>query len=126
MNKRTVGTEYEKVAENYLTARGVRIVARNFRVRAGEIDLIGYDGQTLVFFEVKYRRSAKFGSPQAAVDHRKQLQICMVSDYFCVFYHVKEQRQRRFDVIALKAAQNQGAKPEITWIRDAFPYIRRM
>ena len=56
-NKRSLGTFYEEQAITYLQQYQIRIVERNFRNRFGEIDLIGYDGNTLVFFEVKYRKS---------------------------------------------------------------------
>ena len=58
-NKRNIGTEYEKLAEEYLVKNGVRILEKNFRSRFGEIDLIGYDREYLVFFEVKYRGKFK-------------------------------------------------------------------
>lgn len=117
MNKRTVGTEYELLAEGYLKERKVRIIKRNFRVRSGEIDLIGYDGQTLVFFEVKYRRTKGYGSAKGAVDQRKQIQICKVAEYYLSFFRVPERIQKRFDVISIQ-------KDEIEWIQNAFPYQR--
>ena len=67
MNKRVTGSEKERIAHQFLCKKGVRIVACNFRIRQGEIDLIGYDGRTLVFFEVKYRKNAICGSSSEAV-----------------------------------------------------------
>ncbi|MCR5418581.1 MAG: YraN family protein [Lachnospiraceae bacterium] len=116
MNKRSIGTGCEKLAGAYLSSRGVRIVAQNFRVRQGEIDLIGYDGETLVFFEVKYRKSANRGLPQEAVDYRKQAQIVKVAAYYRNRYRIPEDAPQRFDVIAIL-----GEKTE--WIKNAFDGI---
>ena len=67
MNKREVGAAYEEAAAVFLEKNGVRILERNFRCRQGEIDLIGRDGEYLVFFEVKYRKNADAGLPAEAV-----------------------------------------------------------
>lgn len=67
MNKREIGREYEGKACHYLESKGFRIVARNFRCRQGEIDIIGYDGEYLVFLEVKYRARSSSGHPAEAV-----------------------------------------------------------
>ena len=66
MNKREVGAAYEEAAAVFLEKNGVRILERNFRCRQGEIDLIGRDGEYLVFFEVKYRKNADAGFPAEA------------------------------------------------------------
>ncbi len=60
MNKREIGAAYEEAAAVFLEKKGVRILERNFRCRQGEIDLIGRDGEYLVFFEVK---SGKMRTP---------------------------------------------------------------
>ena len=65
-NKRETGTRKEELAADFLTRRGVKILERNFRCRQGEIDLIGMDGQYLVFVEVKYRKTARNGMPAEA------------------------------------------------------------
>lgn len=66
-----VGRYGEDVAVRYLEDLGLRVVARNWRCRAGELDIIAVDGDCLVFCEVKTRRSATFGPPQAAVTTAK-------------------------------------------------------
>ena len=115
MNKRSLGTEYEQMTENYLNQFGVRIVEKNFRNRFGEIDLIGYDGEFLVFFEVKYRSGAGSGFGEDAVDARKRHNICKVSDYYRMLNEIGEFTPIRYDVIAIN-----GKK--IHWIKDAFAY----
>ena len=68
MNKREIGDNYELLAADYLRNNGVKILVKNYRNRFGEIDLIGYDGETLVFFEVKYRNNLQSGYAEEAVD----------------------------------------------------------
>ena len=67
MNKRRKGAAHEQAAKVYLEKRGVRIQTINYRVMQGEIDIVGYEKGTLVFFEVKYRANAGNGLPQEAV-----------------------------------------------------------
>lgn len=93
--------------------RGVRIQTINYRVRQGEIDIVGYEKGTLVFFEVKYRANAGNGLPQEAVSVAKQRQICRVALFYLNQYHIPEQQPVRYDVIAILGN-------EITWIRNAF------
>ena len=112
MNKRQIGSGREKLAAAYLMQRGIRIVEYNFRIRQGEIDLIGYDEDTLVFFEVKYRKTAAYGLPQEAVSFKKQLQICKVAAFYRSFHKI-EDIPVRFDVIAILGEHTE-------WIKNAF------
>lgn len=113
MNKRVEGTRWEKAAADYLSARGVKIVDNNFRCRIGEIDLIGYEEHILVFIEVKYRRSDRYGSASEAVGYNKQQIIGRVSDYYRVVRHITDDIQIRYDVVAIQGNQ-------INWIKNAF------
>lgn len=116
MNKRSLGAAKEQVAADYLTAQGMRIVARNFRGHQGEIDIIGYEGNYLVFVEVKYRKNRAFGSAAEAVGIRKQQQICKVADYYRFLHHLNDKTKVRYDVVAIEGE-------EIRWIPNAFPHI---
>jgi len=100
-NRRRVGTLYEKRAADYLEKRGYRILERNYRCRKGEIDLIAMDGGTLVFLEVKYRRTGSSGDPAEAVNLPKQRTICRVADYYRITHKIGEQVSCRFDVVAI-------------------------
>jgi putative endonuclease len=84
--RKRIGTEGETVACAYLEQRGWRIVARNYRCVAGEMDLIAEEptqpDPTLVFLEVKTRRGAHHGSPREAVDLRKQQRLAAVAQTF--------------------------------------------
>ncbi len=78
----TLGKSGEDLACLELRRRGYAIVARRYRTRAGEIDIVARDGGTLVFVEVKTRRSLRFGHPAEAVTARKQAKIrAMACDY---------------------------------------------
>lgn len=116
MNTRQKGTDMELLAVEYLKQKGMRIVARNFRNRQGEIDIIGYHNHYLVFVEVKYRNSEAKGSALEAVDIRKQRQICKVADYYRYLHRLGEDTMLRYDVVAIQGEQ-------IQWIQNAFSHI---
>ncbi len=116
MNKRQTGSDKEQLAAEYLAAQGMRIVGRNFRYKQGEIDIIGYHNQYLVFVEVKYRSSDTMGNALEAVDARKQRQICRVADYYRYLHRLGNNTMVRYDVVAI-----QGER--IQWIQNAFPHI---
>ena len=116
MNKRTKGSEYEEKACAYLSINGVRILKQNFRCRYGEIDIIGCDGDTLVFFEVKQRKNIKSGFASEAVDTKKQLIISQVSDHFRVLKNEYFEMPVRYDVIAIDGE-------DISWMKNAFDYL---
>ena len=90
----------ESLAAKHLKARGYEILARNYRARRGEIDLIARDGEFVVFVEVKTRRSLKFGLPQAAVTLQKQRQISKVALAYLQSRNLLD-TPCRFDVIAI-------------------------
>ena len=79
---RTLGSQGERLAADYLERNGYRILARSFRTRYGEVDIIAADGDIIAFVEVKLRRSSAYGSPGEAIDRRKQMQIAEVARYF--------------------------------------------
>ena len=83
MNRRKEGAYYENLVAEYLKTQGYEILEKNYRCRIGEIDLIAKEGETLVFVEVKYRRSSEAGDPAEAVDYRKQKKISRVAEYYC-------------------------------------------
>lgn len=116
MNKRKVGAEKEALAADYLEKAGMRIIERNFRARQGEIDLIGYHNQYLVFVEVKFRSTLSKGSALEAVGSAKQRQICKVADYYRYRHKLGSATMVRYDVVAVQGE-------EITWIQNAFPHI---
>jgi putative endonuclease len=73
--KDAVGRFGEQVAADHLESAGLRVIARNWRCRDGELDIIARDGSELVFVEVKTRSSLRFGTPAEAVDWAKAARI---------------------------------------------------
>lgn len=116
-NQRTVGSRYEQEAAAFLSKKGLTIITQNYRCRAGEIDLIARDGQTLVFCEVKYRYNGGSGDPAAAVDYRKQQTIFRVAQWYLQVSRLPEDTPCRFDVVAITGV---GERLQIRWIPDAF------
>lgn len=112
-NRRRIGGQFEQLAEEYLTGRGLTIVERNYWSRQGEIDLIAKDGSYLVFIEVKYRSDDSKGDPAEAVGYYKQQRIRAAARYYMYQKRYGEDTLCRFDVIAILDGQ-------IRWIQDAF------
>ena len=76
------GVDAEALAGRYLEAQGLRIVARNFRARRGEIDLVARDGDTLVFVEVRLRSSARFGGAAESITAVKRARLVAAAEAF--------------------------------------------
>lgn len=107
------GREAEELAARFLAERGLAIVARNYRTRFGEVDLVAREGATLVFVEVRARSWAAFGGAAGSVDWRKQRRIVAAARHF--LSRLRTEPPCRFDVLALEAG---GDSPR--WIRGAF------
>ena len=86
MDNKEKGNYGEEQACRFLKKQGVRILARNFRVRGGEIDLIGFHKSELIFFEVKTRSGESWGTPREAIDEKKMDRIEIAADNFCKLY----------------------------------------
>ncbi|MDK2855132.1 MAG: putative endonuclease [Bacillota bacterium] len=117
MNHKVLGAEGEKMAVAYLATRGYRIRERNFRCRLGEIDVIAEEGGTLVFIEVKTRRSRRFGLPQEAVTPAKQARLRRLAEYYFLT-HGGADRPCRFDVLGITIGPDGKARMDL--IRGAF------
>lgn len=116
---RLFGNRGERAAVKYLKQHGFTIVTRNYQNRYGEIDIIAIDGETLVFIEVKTRRSLRSGSPLEAVDAKKQRQILRAAQAYLSERGLQEQ-SIRFDVIGLLWPEDAN-QPELQHVRNAFP-----
>jgi putative endonuclease len=114
--RRTLGAIAEEVACRFLIEHGLRPVARNYRCRGGEIDLIMQDRQCLAFIEVRCRASGAFVTPSHTVDTRKQRKIIRTAAMFLSRERRFANVRVRFDVIAIEGRSAEG----IRWIRDAF------
>lgn len=105
----------EELAARYLERHALTIVARNYRCRGGEVDLICRDRRVLVFVEVRLRRSASHGGAAASITAAKQARIALAAQHF-LSSHGGREPDCRFDCIVLDALSDAA----IEWIRDAF------
>ena len=110
------GSEGERAAAGYLIARGYHVLERNFRCRSGEIDLIALDGATLVFVEVKARRTMARGSPAEAVTSVKQGRVRKAAAVYLA-YSGQVFTRVRFDVVCVMKS---GKNTDITHLKAAF------
>ena len=100
-SNRYIGTLKERLAGDYLKNLGYRILEYNFRSRFGEIDIISMDGDTYVFVEVKYRKDAKAGFPEEAVNITKMRRLIQTVRYYMMLKNISDNTPIRFDVIAI-------------------------
>ena len=98
--RRALGEYGERLAERYLTERGLSVVDRNWRCARGEIDLVVRDGDCLVFCEVKTRRTERFGSPVEAVHWRKARRLRRLAAAW-LQEHDERPARIRIDVIGI-------------------------
>lgn len=111
------GRRGEDLAHRYLRKAGFTVVARNYRTStgSGEMDIVAWEGETLVFVEVKTRRTREFGEPERAVDPEKQRRLRRAAlDY--IQRAGADPGQVRFDVVSIVL----GDPPSITLLRDQF------
>ena len=112
-----LGKSGEEIALHYLENKKYKIIARGFRLFRGEIDIIAYDRKTLVFVEVKTRKSRDFGFPEESVTPSKQQQIRKIAHGFLVKNNLQDV-ECRFDVISLSFNENEGYS--VRHIKNAF------
>lgn len=110
--RQLAGASAEELAAGFLAERGLAIVGRNFRTRLGEIDLIARDGATLVFVEVRRRRSsAAWGGAAGSVGPLKRRRLEAAARLYLA--RLRSEPACRFDVVAIEGES-------CTWLRDAF------
>ena len=114
--QRGTGQRWESLAAKHLRKAGYKIIERNFRARAGEIDLIAEEEGVLCFIEVKGRRGAGFGSPAEAVTVEKQRRIARAAEAYLAVKRLGAP-PCRFDVVAIVESD---AGTEVTILRGAF------
>jgi len=110
------GSAAERAAASFLRERGYHVLERNFRCRGGEIDIVALDGSTLVFVEVKLRRTLARGAPIEAVTALKQTRVRRAAQTYLAFSGRVFERIR-FDVISVLRT---SARTEITHLKAAF------
>jgi putative endonuclease len=114
LTTKTSGDAAERFAEQFLHARKLKTVTRNYRCRFGEIDLIMRDGETLVFVEVRMRASSNFGGAGGSIHVSKQRRLVATAQhYLAALQHTPP---CRFDAILMNEMDNAS----VEWIKDAF------
>ena len=111
------GKAAEKAAEEHLRRKGYRILDRNVRYPNGELDIVARDHETVVFVEVKARRSDEFGGASYAVTHQKEQKLIQLAAQYVGKHHLQDY-PCRFDIILL-----QGESPSscaLDHIENAF------
>ena len=117
LSYRQTGARWEKTAESFLRSHGLKLLHRNFSSRFGEIDLIMEEEKTIVFVEVKYRKSNEHGSGADAVTFHKQNRISRTAGWYLSKNPHRAEQFCRFDVISIDP---QSRKQGIKWIKNAF------
>ena len=116
---RNLGAWGETVAGAYLRRRGYRLLARNFRCRGGEIDIVARKGRYVAFVEVKLRRSGDFAEAREFVTAKKQARVINAAQLWLL--KNPTELQPRFDVIEVYAPEGADTeRPKINHIKDAF------
>ena len=114
MQASDTGAAAENLAERFLQSQGLTCVARNYRTRFGEIDLVMHDRDTLVFVEVRHRSSGKFGGAASSIHDGKRRRIAAAAEHYLLTLHTTP--PCRFDVVLMERLSMDA----IEWIRDAF------
>lgn len=123
MKTRTFGNICESVVSKWLETKGYKILARNYTVRGGELDIVAIDSDTIAFIEVKSRHAgydkAKYGRPAKAVDLIKRQRVAFAAQAFLKEY--PSSRRKRFDVIEVVADEQPSYTSfDIKHIKSAF------
>lgn len=111
------GQAAEQLACEFLQARGMQLVQRNFHCRLGELDLVMRDGEQLVFVEVRFRKQNHFGSGAETVTAAKQAKLIKTAQVFLQSHPKLGKLAARFDVVSISGLMH---NPAIDWIPDAF------
>lgn len=117
MDRKEAGSEGEDAALTYLKRAGLKLLRRNYRCKAGEIDLVMLDGRTLALIEVRYRSTLDFGGPAASVTWRKQRRIINAARHLMLTRADLRLYPARFDVVGISSGLR---GPQIEWIKAAF------
>ncbi|MFD2171389.1 YraN family protein [Tumebacillus lipolyticus] len=119
-SRKQIGARGEQIACDWLVQQGYRLLARNWRCREGELDIIAQEGDTLLFLEVRTRTTSnRFGTAEESIDWRKQRQVRQLATRFLsttpqAFYRF------RFDVIVIYLDRSTDEVQQLRHIRNAF------
>ena len=116
--RQRIGRRAEDIAAEFLHAKGLAVLARNYRRRVGELDVIARQGDVLVIAEVRTRASDAYGGAAASVNVRKQRRLIRAAAQLIQQRTDLARLRMRFDVIVV--SDPDGEKPRVEWIQHAF------
>lgn len=112
-NSMQQGWHYEELGLRFLLDQGLVFIARNYRCKWGELDLLMEEGGTLIVVEVRYRKNDVFGSALESVTSKKQARIVATTKHYIMTHNINQ--PIRFDVLAIT-----GDDTRPNWIQNAF------
>jgi putative endonuclease len=118
MDRATIGRTAEDIAAEFLQQQGLEVLARNYRRRNGELDVIARAGDVLAIVEVRTRSSDSFGGAAASIDGWKRHKIIRTTTQLLQQRRDLAKLRVRFDVIVVRDVG--GAHPQVEWIQHAF------
>lgn len=113
----TLGRQTEALALKHLQNQGLQLIARNWSCRGGELDLVMLDSDTVVFIEVRYRSSERYGGAIESIDLRKRSRITLAAQRYLQSETRWQAYPCRFDVVTLKPG---NLTPSVQWLKNAF------
>ena len=107
----------EQIAADWLSTNQLKLIARNYHCKWGEIDIVALEHNTLCFIEVRYRQSASHGLPAETVTYKKQQRLIRSAQSYLQQHHKFSGLDARFDIFSLAGDIN---NPKIDWVKNAF------
>ncbi len=107
----------EDLALRHLRGQGLKELKRNYLCRGGEIDLVMQEQATLVFIEVRYRRTGAYGGARETLVASKKARLLRAAKHYLLYHRGGFEAPCRFDLVAV---QGEPDAPEIEWIKAAF------
>lgn len=114
---RAAGDDFEQRARAELERAGLKLLAHNYTTRHGELDLVMREGDTVVFVEVRYRKSASHGDAAASVTATKQAKLIHAAQHWLAAHPQHARRNCRFDVVSYDGPADAVQRQ---WLRGAF------
>jgi putative endonuclease len=114
---RAAGADFERRAGDELERAGLTLLVRNYTTRHGELDLVMRDGDTVVFVEVRYRKSASHGDAASSVTAGKQARLILAAQHWLAAHPQHARRACRFDVVSYDGPMDAIRRE---WLRGAF------
>jgi len=118
-SRKNLGKFGERVAAQYLSNKGYRILENNYTCPLGELDLIAEKGNRLIFIEVRTRRGSSFGRAEETIGREKQKRVRRLAQYYLAAAGCEE-RAVQFDIVAVQVHIGKGCVEEIRHLECAF------